>query len=463
MVTAAFSSCTLPSSPWPSSSSIIESTRIIPTRRRHDGSRRPILQKVNTRGERNNNNRLPLSLSATAAGTTRDRSDDDEDKDKTKHSHDNHHHDHDHPSSTSSLLRHVAIICDGNARWAQQRGLPTQIGHMKGAERLVQLIEHLANRNNRGKADPTTDEAAAVVERTVRQAQAAVQVEHCTLYGFSTENWSRPQREIDGIFKVMEFTADRMLGGGGGDRRIGKMSSSSSWLKSNNIRLQIIGNWNNDERIPERLRRKFQRLIDESSSSSNHHEQQQSQQQQRCCLTVHLAINYGGRSDIVEATKQIVADSLSRRRSVGGSELDCINNRSVVVDDIDESFVRKYLSTSSSSSSSGHNNIPPPDPDMIIRTGGEYRLSNFLLFESAYSELYFTETLWPDFDLQSWEEAVSWFQTRQRRFGSRNENEETTTATTTTTAKRATKQQQDQTKKKGTGKTTNDSSFLRSN
>ena len=250
-------------------------------------------------------------------------------------------------SSSSSLRqipRHVAFICDGNSRWAQHHQVSTAQGHWKGADRLVELVETL-------KEDG---------------------ISYCTLYGFSTENWKRPSQEIQEIFAVIEHTARTLL------PRL--MQDSSS------IQLRILGDLQ-DERIPLGVRKILQELQKMTGKQSNTSDESDDKS-----LTVCLAINYGGRQDILQATQKLAAAILAGE----------------IQDDITDATLASYLSTSGI-----------PDPDMIVRTSGEHRLSNFLLWNAAYSELYMTDVLWPDFDVQCWQEALLWYQQRHRRFGAR--------------------------------------------
>lgn len=250
---------------------------------------------------------------------------------------------------TKMIPQHVAFICDGNSRWAHRRGLHTREGHVQGADRLLDLLEQLQHD----------------------------QIRYCTLYGFSTENWKRPKEEIQEIFGVMEATARTIFPRLLQKNRIG----SSSY-----IRIRILGDLH-DERIPLGLRMILQELQRTT-------DQQQHQGGAGDILTVCLAINYGGRQDIVQATQKMVA---------------AVQAGTLSLEDIDnDSTFSSYLSTAGI-----------PDPDLIVRTSGEHRLSNFLLWNSAYSEFYVTETLWPDFDIQAWHAALEWYQHRNRRFGSR--------------------------------------------
>ena len=239
--------------------------------------------------------------------------------------------------------QHVAFICDGNSRWAKQNNCSTAQGHAKGADRLVELLEVLRDDG----------------------------ISYCTLYGFSTENWNRPDYEVKEIFRVMEQTARSLL------PRVLKETSS--------IKLRILGDLQ-DERIPYGLRailREIQTITDRAARKN----------EKRKVLTVCLAINYGGRQDILQATQKMMA-------AVVAGEL--------AADEVTQDKLSSFLSTAGI-----------PHPDLIVRTSGEYRLSNFLLWNAAYSELYMTDVLWPDFDRACWDQALEWYQQRSRRFGSR--------------------------------------------
>lgn len=235
----------------------------------------------------------------------------------------------------ATLPKHVAFVCDGNTRWATQRGLPAAAGHAAGADRLVHLVEHLAERG----------------------------IPYCTLYGFSTENWKRSPVEVKALMRIIEDSAIKLY-----DQALRE-----------GVRVRLIGDWK-DSRIPASLQKALERL------------QHDTHQYEDSRLTVCLAINYGGRADIVEANRRIA--ELAKLGEVSPS-------------DITEEFFSSSLST-----------VGLPDPDMIIRTSGESRLSNFLLWNAAYSELYFTDVYWPDFDKECLNKALQWFASRKRRFGS---------------------------------------------
>ena len=251
----------------------------------------------------------------------------------------------------SSTLKHIAFICDGNSRWAQQRNLPSLAGHAAGAERLVEILQVLQRQTN---------------------------VVYCTMYAFSTENWKRPSHEIKDILQVMEQTARQFR----------------HRLRKDGVRFRVLGDLT-DSRIPESLRNLLQQMQDETSIPKDDNNKEG--------LTLCVAVNYGGRQDIVNAAKRIATLAVAETLSTQNSTTSAFS-----VDDINDDLVSSLLSTSGI-----------PDPDLIIRTSGESRLSNFLLWNAAYSELYFSDTLWPDFDKESLQEAVAWYHGRQRRFGAR--------------------------------------------
>jgi len=226
--------------------------------------------------------------------------------------------------------QHVAIIMDGNGRWAQQRGLPRGAGHKAGVTTLRATVQHCIRR----------------------------EIKVLTVFAFSSENWSRPRQEVDLLMELF-LTALR---------------SEVDDLHRNNIRLTFIGN---REKFPDKLIK----LISSSESKTENN----------TGLKLVIAANYGGRWEITRACQQI-AESV-RQGQLQPAE-------------IDENMMSQYLA------------FPGiPEPDLLIRTGGEQRISNYLLWHCAYSELYFTDLLWPDFDDTAMDTALSWFESRQRRFG----------------------------------------------
>ena len=230
------------------------------------------------------------------------------------------------------IPRHVAIIMDGNGRWAKQHGLERVEGHRAGAVAVKNLVESLKQTG----------------------------IQYLTLYAFSTENWKRSKEEVDALMELLAEFIDANL----------------PLLMENNVRLLVSGRI---EGLPEKAREKLKDAIRKSSVNTGG--------------TVIFALNYGGRAEIADAAKKI-ADQVLK------GEID--------PDQIDEKLFAQNLY------------LPEvPDPDLLIRTSGELRLSNFLLWELSYSEIYVTDTYWPDFDLAELNKAIDAFQTRNRRFGGR--------------------------------------------
>lgn len=230
------------------------------------------------------------------------------------------------------LPRHVAIIMDGNGRWAKARGLPRAMGHRKGAEAV----------------------------RAVVEASGELGIGYLTLYAFSSENWKRPADEVSDLMELLRLFIRREIAA----------------LHRNGVRLKIIG-----ER--ERLAADIIALI----------EQAETQTKDNQGLTLVIALNYGSRREIAAAARAIAAKVAS-----GTLEADAV----------DEDVVHRHLMTRDI-----------PDPDLLIRTSGELRLSNFLLWQTAYSELVFTDVLWPDFDKAAFFDALAQYARRERRFGGR--------------------------------------------
>ena len=221
---------------------------------------------------------------------------------------------------------HVAIVMDGNGRWAKKRRKPRLYGHHRGALHTRDFVEMFDGYG----------------------------IPYLTLYAFSTENWNRPVEEVNGIFKLLEDNLDEAI----------------EIARSKNIRIKHLGSLDD---LSSFIREKTGQAIQITEKNTG--------------LTVNIAFNYGGRSEIVEAVRRIV-------------------HQGIPADQIDESTVSRFLYTSGI-----------PDPDLIIRTGDEMRLSNYLIWQSAYSELYFTPVLWPDFDKEEFEKALYDYSSRQRRFG----------------------------------------------
>jgi undecaprenyl diphosphate synthase len=228
------------------------------------------------------------------------------------------------------LPRHVAVIMDGNGRWAQRRGMSRIEGHRRGK-----------------------DSVRAVVETARRLG-----IPYLSLFAFSTENWQRPRREVDGLMRLL----------------LRYLRTEVNKLMKNEVRVLAIGDVG---RLPESVRRELERVIEMTQRNSR--------------LTVGLCVSYGGREDIVEATRRIAR---------------AVRDGAVDPEDIDQSAFANALGTASF-----------PDPDLLIRTSGEMRISNFFLWQIAYTELYVTDTLWPDFREANFIDALVHFQQRERRFG----------------------------------------------
>ena len=232
------------------------------------------------------------------------------------------------------MPRHVAIIMDGNGRWAKQQGMARMFGHRKGVETVHQITE----------------------------AAAESGIEYLTLYAFSTENWNRPKEEVAAL---MDLLVDTIV-------------KETPTLMKNNVRLMTIGDLN---RLPEHTRGKFEECIRQTAGNTG--------------LNMVLALSYSSRWEIVEAARRIA-------RQVAQGQMDAR--------EINEMTVSDNLTT-----------VGIPDPDLLIRTSGELRISNFLLWQLAYTELYFTDCLWPDFTTEEFYKAVVAYQHRERRFGKTSE------------------------------------------
>ncbi len=228
------------------------------------------------------------------------------------------------------LPRHIAIIMDGNGRWANSRGNARVFGHQNGVESVRQTVE----------------------------AAGELGVEYLTLYAFSTENWNRPRSEVDALMGLM----------------VNAIRDETENLHKNNVRLTAIGELDD---LPEKVREQLQHAIDYTSQNTG--------------LNLVIALSYSGRWEITSAIRKIVED-------VKSGDLDA--------NSIDTCLLETYLNT-----------YTIPDPELLIRTSGERRISNFMLWQLAYTELYFTPVLWPDFRKKDLYEAIIDFQRRDRRFG----------------------------------------------
>jgi undecaprenyl diphosphate synthase len=229
-------------------------------------------------------------------------------------------------TSPTTSPQHVAIIMDGNGRWALSRGLPRLAGHRAGTENLRRIIT----------------------------ASVEFGVKYLTIYAFSTENWGRPREEVDGLMHILEDVIDKEL----------------AELHKEGVQMRHIGRL---ERLSPLLQEKVLAAIELTKNNSR--------------LVLNVAFNYGGRDEIVNAIQHIVKDGIK-------------------AEDITVELIGKYLFTAGI-----------PDPDLIIRTSGELRVSNFLIWQGAYSELYVTPTYWPDFDKEEYRKALDTYNRRDRRYG----------------------------------------------
>ena len=231
-------------------------------------------------------------------------------------------------STVNSLPQHIAVIMDGNRRWAAKRGMPKAIGHASGAKRIRSLVEACSSRG----------------------------VRWLTLFAFSTENWQRPADEVSSLMGLFLLY----------------LQKEASDMHKTGVRLKVIGDISAfDVRL--------QALIKNVEAMTAHNTK----------ITLTIAANYGGRWDILQAVKAWHAD-----------------NPGAPASELTETALRQHLSLPDA-----------PEPDLLIRTGGESRISNFMLWQSAYTELFFTDTLWPDFTAAVLDEAMTWFSARDRRFG----------------------------------------------
>ena len=233
-----------------------------------------------------------------------------------------------------NLPKHVAIIMDGNGRWAKQKGFLRAFGHENGTKSVRVTVENCAK----------------------------LGIENLTLYAFSTENWNRPKLEVDTLMKLL----------------ISSLKKELETLQKNNIRLNAIGNLDN---LPQQVKKELLSVMNQTKDNNR--------------MTLTLALSYGSREELLNAVKNISSK---------------VKNNIISLDTIDESIINQHLYT--------HN---LPDVDLVIRTSGEHRISNFLLWQIAYAEFYFTDVLWPDFKEQDLYEAIISYQKRERRFGKTSE------------------------------------------
>lgn len=228
------------------------------------------------------------------------------------------------------LPKHIAIIMDGNGRWAKRRALPRNFGHQEGMERVIEIVE----------------------------SASQLGIKHLTLYAFSTENWKRPITEIDGLMKILVLYIKREL-----DK-----------LHKNNIKLHILGDVS---RLPLIPRKEVEDAVEKTKNNTK--------------MTLNIALNYGGRDEIIYGIKRYLKD---------------VELGNITIEELNTTIFSNYLYTNGQ-----------PDPDLVIRPSGEYRLSNFLLYQIAYAEFWYSDILWPDFTEKHFHQAIIDYQNRNRRFG----------------------------------------------
>jgi undecaprenyl diphosphate synthase len=356
-------------------------------------------------------------------------------------------------TSPPQLLRHIALVCDGNTRWAQQHHVPTAEGHARGAHRTLQVIRYLQQQLQQQQQQqshqnfdpefhphahapppppppqPTRNPTTAPTTTTTTTIPTTMNaVTHVTFYVFSTENWSRPHDEIQDIFRVVERTAQTWY-----DSLLLLHPDPPSNI---NIVFQTIGNLQ-DVRIPASLRTVLYQLEERTSTmaATAASSSSVSSSSSCCSLTVCLAINYGGRQDIVRASQRLVLQMLqqctntttdtttrdSKQNTISATNTTTTSTiesiESIPTTTFTKEHIEEWITVTSLSSCLDTATLP--DPDLLIRTSGESRLSNFMLWNVAYTELYFTATLWPDFDTDQLQQAMDWYTQRQRRFGQR--------------------------------------------
>ncbi|MFA9422933.1 MAG: isoprenyl transferase [Sedimentibacter sp.] len=231
---------------------------------------------------------------------------------------------------TGVIPAHIAVIMDGNRRWAKNRNLPTKLGHREGAMRVTDMVKNCAD----------------------------LGIRYLSIYAFSTENWRRDKKEVDYLMNLLaEFVIKEL-----------------DYLHKNDVKITLMGNI---EDLPERTKIEVARSIELTKNNKTLH--------------LNIALSYGSRNEILMAVKNII---------------DEYEKNEIKIDEINEERFKEYLFTHDM-----------PDPDLLIRTSGEMRLSNFLLYQLAYTELYFTDVMWPDFKLEELLKAIQSYQSRKRRFG----------------------------------------------
>ena len=242
----------------------------------------------------------------------------------------------------NNIPEHIAIIMDGNGRWAAAQGKPRKYGHQAGVETV----------------------------RRITTECARLGVKFLTLYTFSTENWNRPADEVSALMGLVLSSLEDEI------------------FMKNNVRFRVIGDM---ERLPDEVRSRLQETIDHTAGNTS--------------MTLVVALSYSSRWGITQAVKQIVSE-VNDMKELPQNIIKNLRTGGIRAEDITEEFVSQHLQTSFM-----------PDPDLLIRTGGELRVSNYLLWQIAYSELYFCDTYWPDFMEEDLHKAIESYQNRQRRFG----------------------------------------------
>lgn len=228
------------------------------------------------------------------------------------------------------IPEHLAVIMDGNRRWAKLNNLPTRDGHREGAMRVTDLVRNSVDLN----------------------------IKYLSIYAFSTENWRRDKKEVDYLMNLLvEFVVKEL-----------------DYLHKNDVKITLMGNI---EDLPDKTKKEVKRSIELTKNNKKLH--------------LNIALSYGSRNEIINAIKKVINDN---------------ENNKINIDEINEESFKKYLYT-----------YDMPDPDLLIRTSGEIRLSNFLLYQLAYTEFYFTDTMWPDFKKEQLLEAIENYQNRKRRYG----------------------------------------------
>lgn len=233
-------------------------------------------------------------------------------------------------SKKERLPGHIAIIMDGNGRWAQKRGLPRTAGHREGARTLNRIVKYCST----------------------------IGIKYLTVYAFSTENWSRPKSEVDALMELLKEYLDK----------------ADKELEGHDVKINVLGS---SERLSEDLKKKISNVVEKTANNKG--------------LVLNVAFNYGGRDEIVNAVRKIAQD---------------VKNGNIKIQDINESLVSKKLYTAGM-----------PDPELVIRPSGEKRISNFLIWQSSYAELWYSNVLWPDFKEKHLMQAIKDFNKRHRRFG----------------------------------------------